>query len=110
MGVTLTESAAQRVRDYAAKERKPGAGLRIAVKPSGCSGMAYVLELEDKANFGDKESVYECHGIPVVVDPKSLVYVDGAQLDYVCEGVQEGFKVSNPNVKDECGCGESFTV
>ena len=110
MAITLTERAARRVRDYAERERKPGAGLRIAVKPSGCSGMAYVLELEAKENFGETETVYECHGVPVVVDPKSLVYVDGAELDFVREGVQEGFKFSNPNVKDECGCGESFTV
>jgi len=110
MGITLTERAAQRVKDYAAKENKPGAGLRIGVRPSGCSGMAYVLELEDEARSDELESVFDCHGVRIVVDPKSMVYVDGSELDYVREGVQEGFKFSNPNVKDECGCGESFTV
>ncbi len=109
MGVTLTERAAEHVKNYAAKKSRSVAGLRIGVKPSGCSGMAYVLELVD--NFDEEnESVSDSHGVKVVVDSKSLVYVDGAELDYVREGVQEGFKFTNPNIKDECGCGESFTV
>lgn len=108
MAITLTERAAQHVKDYAAKRSRLDAALRIGVRPSGCSGMAYVFELEDAP--GDSETVFDSHGVRIVVDPKSLVYVDGSEVDYVREGLQEGFRFNNPNVKDQCGCGESFTV
>jgi len=107
MGVTLTEDAAQHVRSFMEKRGK-GVGLRLGVKTTGCSGLAYVLEFVDE--FDDEDEVFESQGIKVIVDPKSLVYIDGTQLDYTREGLNEGFKFENPNVKDECGCGESFTV
>ncbi len=107
MGVTLTENAAQHVRDFMEKRGK-GVGLRLVVKTTGCSGLAYVLEFVDE--FGDEDEVFESQGVKVIVDPKSLVYIDGTRLDYTREGLNEGFKFDNPNAKDECGCGESFTV
>ncbi len=107
MAVTLTETAAQRVRNFLDK-RGSGVGLRLGVRTSGCSGMAYVLEFVDAIE--DTDEVFEAHGVKVVVDPKSLVYLDGTELDFTREGLNEGFKFNNPNVKDECGCGESFNV
>lgn len=107
MGVTLTESAANRVRTFL-ENRGKGLGLRLGVKTSGCSGLAYVLEFVDEMNEDDQ--VFEQHGINVIIDSKSLVYLNGTQLDFVKEDLNEGFKFDNPNKKDECGCGESFTV
>jgi len=107
MAITLTESAAQRVRDFLANRGK-GEGLRLGVKTTGCSGMAYVLEFADDAEEGDE--VFESQGVKVFVDPKSLIYLDGTELDFTKEGLNEGFKFNNPNEKDTCGCGESFTV
>ena len=107
MAVTLTEKAASHVQSFLAKRGK-GVGLRVGVRTSGCSGMAYKLEFADAVEPSDLQ--FESHGVRVVVDPKSLPYVDGTQLDYTREGLNEGFKFSNPNVKDECGCGESFNV
>lgn len=107
MAITLTESAANRVSTFLANRGK-GIGLRLGIKTSGCSGLAYVLEFVDTLNPDDQ--VFESHGVKVIVDTKSLVYLDGTQLDFVKEGLNEGFKFSNPNVKDECGCGESFNV
>jgi len=107
MGIILTENAAQRARSFLEKRGK-GIGLRLGVKTTGCSGLAYVLEFVDE--FGSDDEVFESQGIKVIVDPKSLVYIDGTRLDYTREGLNEGFKFENPNVKDECGCGESFTV
>ncbi len=107
MGVTLTESAARHIRRSLDK-RGHGEGLRLGVRTSGCSGMAYVLEYADQVAAGD--SVFESHGIKVLVDQKSLVYLDGTVLDYTREGLNEGFKFQNPNQKDTCGCGESFSV
>jgi len=107
MAVTLTEAAAERVKTFLAN-RGTGAGLRLGVKTSGCSGMAYVLEFADEVEEGDV--VYEDHGVKVIISPKSLVYLDGTELDYTREGLNEGFKFNNPNVKDSCGCGESFNV
>jgi len=107
MAVTLTETAAQRVKDFLAN-RGSGEGLRLGVKTTGCSGMAYVLEFADAAEEGDE--VFESQGVKIFVDPKSLIYIDGTELDYTKEGLQEGFKFYNPNEKDTCGCGESFTV
>ena len=105
--ITLTENAAKHVRSYLAKRGK-GVGLRVGVRTSGCSGMAYKLEFADALAAGDLE--FESHGVKVIVDPKSLPYLQGTELDYAREGLNEGFKFRNPNVKDECGCGESFNV
>jgi iron-sulfur cluster assembly protein len=105
--VTLTEKAAEHVRNFLAKRGK-GVGLRVGVRTSGCSGMAYKLEFADAANPDDEQ--FESHGVRILVDPKSLPYVEGTELDYTREGLNEGFKFRNPNVKDECGCGESFNV
>ena len=107
MGVTLSESAAQHVSNYLAKRGK-GLGIRLGVRTSGCSGMAYKLEFVDEKLPEDIE--FESHGVKVVIDPKSLPYLDGTELDFVREGLNEGFKFNNPNVKDACGCGESFNV
>ncbi|OBX08507.1 iron-sulfur cluster assembly protein [Gallibacterium salpingitidis] len=107
MAISLTESAAQRVRDFLANRGK-GIGLRLGVKTSGCSGLAYVLEFVDVLNEDDQ--VFEDNGVKIIVDNKSLVYLDGTQLDFVKEGLNEGFKFANPNVKEQCGCGESFHV
>ena len=105
--ITLTESAARHVQSYLAKRGK-GVGLRVGVRTSGCSGMAYKLEFADAVNPEDHQ--FESHGVKVIVDPKSLQYLAGTELDYAREGLNEGFKFRNPNVKDECGCGESFNV
>ena len=107
MGITLTEVAADRVKAFL-DNRGQGKGLRLGVKTTGCSGMAYVLEFVDEIDDTDK--VFESNGVKIIVDPKSLLYIDGTELDYGKEGLNEGFKFNNPNVKDECGCGESFTV
>jgi len=107
MAVTLSERAATHVANYL-KKRGKGIGLRLGVRTSGCSGMAYKLEFVDEVLAEDV--VFESHGIKVVVDPKSVPYLDGTELDYAREGLNEGFKFNNPNVKDQCGCGESFTV
>ena len=107
MSMTLTETAANRVATFLANRGK-GVGLRLGIKTSGCSGLAYVLEFVDNVNEDDQ--VFESNGVNVIVDAKSLVYLDGTQLDFVKEGLNEGFKFTNPNVKDQCGCGESFNV
>ncbi|WP_455198866.1 iron-sulfur cluster assembly protein IscA [Kaarinaea lacus] len=107
MSITLTEAAAERVRSFL-DNRGKGVGLRLGVKTSGCSGMAYILEFADEVDSSDE--VFEDKGIQVLVDKKSLIYLDGTELDYGKEGLNEGFKFNNPNVKDSCGCGESFTV
>ena len=107
MPVTLTENAAKHVTNYIAK-RGRGMGLRLGVKTTGCSGLAYKIEFADAANPEDQQ--FESHGIKVLVDPKSLAYIDGTTLDYVREGLNEGFRFNNPNERDKCGCGESFRV
>ena len=107
MSISLTENAAKRVEKYLANRGK-GLGLRLGVRTTGCSGMAYTLEFVDEQQGDD--IMFESHGVKVFVDPISLVYIDGTQLDFAKEGLNEGFKFNNPNVKDECGCGESFTV
>lgn len=107
MAITMTEKAAQHVQNYLHKRGK-GLGIRLGVKTTGCSGMAYVLEFVDEAESDDH--LFESFGVKVVVAPKSLVYLDGTELDFVKEGLNEGFKFTNPNVKDECGCGESFNI
>ncbi len=107
MAITLTEAAAERVKNFLANRGK-GEGLRLGVKTTGCSGMAYILEFVDELN--DEDQVFESNGVKIIVDPKSLLYLDGTELDYGKEGLNEGFRFNNPNVKDMCGCGESFTV
>ena len=107
MAITMTQAAAERVRKFIEKRGK-GEGLRVGVRASGCSGKAYVIEYADKIEPDDH--VYESHGAKVIVDAKSLIYLDGTELDYTREGLNEGFKFNNPNVKDSCGCGESFNV
>ena len=107
MSVTLTEAAAKHVQKYLARRGK-GVGLRLGVKTSGCSGTAYKLEFADQVEPDDK--VWESFGVKVLVDEKSLPYLDGTELDYTREGLQEGFKFHNPNEKSRCGCGESFQI
>ncbi len=107
MAVSLSASAAQHVQ-ASLQERGHGLGLRLGVKTSGCSGLAYILEYADAAGEGDQ--VFDSHGVKVVVDAKSLVYLEGTELDFVQEGLNSGFKFNNPNKTGECGCGESFTV
>jgi iron-sulfur cluster assembly protein len=107
MAITLTEAAASRVKQFLGTRGK-GMGLRLGVRTTGCSGMAYVIEYADAIEDGDV--VFEDHGIKLIVNPKSLVYLDGTELDYAKQGLNEGFRFNNPNVKDTCGCGESFNV
>ena len=107
MAITLTERAVNHVQNFLAKRGK-GVGLRVGVRTSGCSGMAYKLEFADQAIENDLRFV--SGGVTVLVDPMSLPYIDGMELDYTRQGLNEGFKFNNPNVKDECGCGESFKV
>jgi len=107
MAITMTEQAAKHVSNFIAKRGK-GVGLRLGVRTSGCSGMAYTLEFADEIGADDMQ--FESHGVKVLIDAKSLAYLDGTELDYTREGLNEGFKFNNPNVKDACGCGESFNV
>jgi len=107
MAITVTEAAAKHITKHLQKRGK-GIGIRLGVKTTGCSGMAYVLEYVDQVMPEDNE--FTGHGVSVFVDPKSLVYIDGTELDFVKEGLNEGFEFTNPNTKGECGCGESFTV
>ena len=107
MKVSLTESAAGHIKRQL-EGRGRGLGIRLGVRTSGCSGMAYALEFVDEPQPEDK--VFQAFGASIYVDPKSLVYLDGTELDFVKEGLNEGLKFNNPNVSAECGCGESFTV
>ena len=107
MAVSLSDKAAKHVTNYLTKRGK-GIGLRLGVRTTGCSGMAYKLEFVDAVT--PEDLVFESNGVKVVVDPKSLPYLDGMELDYAREGLNEGFQFNNPNVKDQCGCGESFNV
>ena len=107
MAVSLTEAAAKHVRRQL-DGRGKGLGIRLGVKTSGCSGMAYVLEFVDQPEPNDE--AFEHFGETVFIDPKSLIYLDGTELDFVREGLNEGFKFNNPNISSECGCGESFNV
>jgi len=107
MAITLSASAANHVSQFISKRGK-GLGIRLGVKTSGCSGMAYKLEFVDAAT--EEDITFESNGVTVFTDAKSLAYLDGTELDYTKEGLNEGFKFNNPNVKNECGCGESFNV
>lgn len=107
MTITLSEAAARHVQKSLVK-RGQGVGLRLAVKTSGCSGLAYAIEFADALEPEDIQ--FASHGVTLLVDPKSLPFLDGTELDFVREGLNEGFKFNNPNVKSACGCGESFGV
>ena len=107
MAVTLTEAAARHVTRYLSKRGK-GVGVRLGVKTTGCSGLAYKLEYAD--DVAPEDVVFEDKGIQILVDPKSMAYLDGMTLDFVREGLHEGFRFNNPNERDRCGCGESFRV
>ena len=107
MSISVTESAARHVGAQL-DNRGRGEGIRLGVKTSGCSGLSYVLEYVDDVQVEDR--VFESHGIKLFVDPKSLIYLDGTELDLVRNGLNEGLEFRNPNVAGECGCGESFSV
>ena len=107
MGIKISEAAAQRARSFL-ENRGSGLGLRLGVKTTGCSGLAYVLEFVDELNTDD--SVFEDKGVKIIIDGKSLVYLDGTELDFAKDGLNEGFEFRNPNANGECGCGESFNV
>ena len=107
MSVTMTPAASDRIKSFI-ENRGKGLGLRLGIKTTGCSGLAYVLEFVDDLN-GDDE-LFSINDVNIIIDAKSLVYLDGIELDFVKEGLNEGFKFSNPNAKGECGCGESFNV
>ncbi|HEU4626930.1 MAG TPA: iron-sulfur cluster assembly protein IscA [Steroidobacteraceae bacterium] len=107
MSISLTESAADRIRTFLAA-RGHGLGLRLGVRKTGCSGFAYVVNYADGQQPGDV--IFEDRGVRVFVDPESLKLIDGTQVDFVKQGLNEAFRFRNPNVKGECGCGESFSV
>lgn len=107
MPISLTDSAAKHVKTYLERRGK-GVGVRLGVKATGCSGMAYTIEYADQIDEGDH--VFEDKGVRVVINPKSMVYLEGTELDFAREGLSEGFQFRNPNEKDRCGCGESFNV
>jgi iron-sulfur cluster assembly protein len=107
MAITLTEKAATRVRDFLIR-RGHGEGLRLGLKSAGCSGQSYVVDYADAIGPGDQ--VFESHGVKIIIDPKILVLLDGTEIDYGRDGLNEGFRFSNPNEKGRCGCGESFNV
>ena len=107
MTVSLTEAAARHVTRYLTK-RGRGVGVRLGVRTTGCSGLAYQLEYVDE--LSPEDIVFEGHGVKVLIDPTSLAYIDGTELDFVREGLNEGFRFNNPNERDKCGCGESFRV
>ena len=107
MSISLTSAAADRVRSFLGR-RGHGVGLRLSVKKTGCSGFAYVVNYADE--IGNDDVVFEDQGVKVIVDRASLGYIDGTEVDFVKQGLNEAFRFRNPNVKGECGCGESFTV
>lgn len=107
MAISLTASAAERVRSHLAR-RGSGLGLRLGIKSSGCSGFSYIIDYADEARPDDL--VFDSHGVKVFVDPASLPAIDGTQVDFVRQGLNESFRFDNPNVRAECGCGESFSV
>ena len=107
MAVTLSEAATRHESRYIVKRGK-GVGVRLGVKTTGCSGLAYKLEYVD--DMAPEDIVFENHGVKLLIDPKSLAYIDGTELDFVRDGLNEGFRFNNPNERDRCGCGESFRV
>lgn len=107
MAISMTPAAAERVKSFL-DSRGKGIGLRLGLKTSGCSGMAYIIEFVDDLNLDDE--VYDIGDVKIIIDAKSFIYLQGIELDFVKEGLNEGFQFNNPNAKGECGCGESFTV
>lgn len=107
MSISMTPAAEQHVMNHLVNRGK-GLGIRLGVKTTGCSGLSYVLEFVDE--FNPDDNVIQCGEVKLIIDPKSYIYLDGTQLDFVKEGLNEGFQFNNPNVKEECGCGESFHV
>ena len=107
MAISLTSAAADRVQSFLAR-RGHGVGLRLGVKKTGCSGFSYVVNYADE--LGENDVVFEEHGVKVIVDREALSFIDGTEVDFVRQGLNEAFRFRNPNVKGECGCGESFTV
>lgn len=107
MAISLTEPAAERVRNYL-EARGSGIGLRVGVQKTGCNGWAYVINYADDVE--DVDVIFEDRGVKVVVDPTSLELIDGTEVDFVKDGLNEAFRFRNPNVRGECGCGESFSV
>tara|TARA_Y100000287_G_scaffold51929_1_gene40612 strand:- start:115 stop:453 length:339 start_codon:yes stop_codon:yes gene_type:complete len=105
--ISVTEKAAKHIK-YQLQQRGKGVGIRLGVKTTGCSGLAYVIEFADGEN--DDDNVFTDKGIKLIINPKSYVYLKGTEVDFAKEGINEGFKFNNPNVKDTCGCGESFNV
>ena len=105
--ITLTDRAAERVRNYLA-QRGAGIGLRLGIKKTGCSGFAYVVDYADEV--GDTDVVFDADDVKVIVDQQSLELIDGTEIDYVRQGLNEAFRFRNPNATGECGCGESFSV
>jgi len=107
MAISLSEPAVERVKHFL-ENRGSGVGVRLGVTTTGCSGLAYVIEFVDELN--DDDEVFNQDGVSVIIDKKSLLYLDGTEVDFVKEGLNEGFQFNNPNQKGACGCGESFTV
>ena len=107
MAVTLSERAATHIMNFLAK-RGSGIGLKLGVRTSGCSGMAYKLEFVDVEDPEDTK--FDCHGVTVYIDPNSLSYLEGTELAFVREGMNEGFQFNHTNLKSQCGCGDSFNV
>ncbi|MDO5652984.1 MAG: iron-sulfur cluster assembly protein IscA [Brachymonas sp.] len=107
MSITMTTAAAEHVQKALAKRGK-GAGVRLGIKTTGCSGLAYNIEYVDEV--APEDQVLEMHGVKVFIDPKNLQYLEGTEMDYVRDGLNESFRFTNPNEKDRCGCGESFRV
>ena len=107
MSISITPAAADRVKNFLAT-RGRGLGLRLGVKSTGCSGYAYVVNYADE--LAKDDVVFDAQGVKIIVDQKSLSFIDGTEVDFVKQGLNEAFRFRNPNVKGECGCGESFTV
>ena len=107
MAISLTQPAAERIRTYL-DTRGKGVGMRVGIKKTGCSGYAYVVNYAD--DIGDSDIVFEDYGVKIVVDKESLKLIDGTEVDFVKQGLNEAFRFRNPNVTGECGCGESFSV
>lgn len=107
MAITMTAAASQRAKAFL-QQRGKGAGIRLGVKTTGCSGLAYVMEFVDQVE--ETDTVFDADGVRIIIDGKSLAYLDGTEVDFVKQGLNEGFEFKNPNAKGECGCGESFNV
>ena len=107
MAITLTDSAANRVRSYL-DARGKGVGLRLGVTQTDCSGYSYVINYADE--IADSDVVFEDKGVTVVIDPEALALIDGTEVDFVKNGLNEAFSFRNPNISGECGCGESFNI